>query len=322
MLYSSIQAVSQSGHKIVLIGTSKAAPEYTVNENDFAELAVELGCPFFCDAQINQLYYERMIEASGAEVAISINWLTLIKQTILDKFKYGLLNAHAGDLPRYRGNAVPNWAILAGESEVVATIHQMVAQLDAGPILLKRSFPLSSNSYIFDVYRFLETAIPEMFVHTLSGLENGTIVPTPQPEDPALALRCFPRIPQDGQIDWQLSAVEIGRLIRASAEPFAGAYSYLGDEKTIIWRAYPESLPYSFFGVPGQVVEIRHQTGEVVVLAADGIVVLEEIETAKDGRIRPNRKIKSTRTRFGLDIAQLLERIVILEKQITQLKEA
>jgi len=324
-LYDSIGAAAARGHRIVLIGTCPAAPEYKVREDDFARLAKGLGCPYFCDPNLNRPQYIRMVADSRAEVAMSVNWLTLIGPEMLAQFKYGMINAHAGDLPRFRGNAAPNWAILAGEKKVVLTLHQMVTELDGGPILLQREFPLTPQTYIGDVYRFLEKNIPEMFLEALDGLAAGSLFPREQVSDPALSLRCLPRLPRDGEIDWTQPAEEIARLVRASARPFAGAYSFIGTQKIIIWRAYPEKLPYPHLGVPGQVVEIRPQAGEVVILTGDGVLVIVEAETSAQGCRPVAEVVKSTRTRLGMDMAQelmlLADRLAQLEEQIRESKK-
>src|SRR5690242_19096871 len=120
MLYESIRAVSAAGHQVVLIGTCNASPEYDIREGHFKQLANTLDCDFFCDAAINRQTYRDRAVASQAEVAISVNWLTLVGRSFRAAFEHGVVNAHAGDLPRFRGNAAPNWAILAGENRVVA----------------------------------------------------------------------------------------------------------------------------------------------------------------------------------------------------------
>jgi UDP-4-amino-4-deoxy-L-arabinose formyltransferase/UDP-glucuronic acid dehydrogenase (UDP-4-keto-hexauronic acid decarboxylating) len=316
-LYDSIRACVKAGHQIVLIGTSPAEFEYSKIQEDFKVLAEELKCPFFCNKLINSPEYIQMVRQSGAEIAISVNWQTMIVQEFLKQFKYGVINAHAGDLPRFKGNACPNWAILSAEEKVVLTLHFMDVTLDGGPILLQREFPLRCDTYISEVYQFMSKNIPPMFVEVLGGLASGTIVPRPQPNDPALWLRCFPRLPQDGEVDWNRSAIELYRLVRANAEPFNGAYSSIGNEKIIIWRAHPEKLAYSYLGVPGQVVEIRHKIGSVAVLTGEGVLVLEEIEMASGGRCPASDLIKSTRIRLGLDLAQALMR---LDDRVTQLE--
>src|SRR5690606_22857566 len=115
------------------------------------------------DGRINDPARIEQARQCGAQVAISVNWPSLIGPAMRAVFKYGVVNAHAGDLPRYRGNACPNWAILAGEERIHVTLHRMGDGIDDGPILLQRSMPLAPQTYVTDVYRFLGDAIPEMF---------------------------------------------------------------------------------------------------------------------------------------------------------------
>lgn len=306
LLYDSIRICIEAGHDLVMVGTSEAAPEYTRSERDFELLAQDLGCPFVCDSRINRRRYLALIRETEAEVAISVNWPTLMERKALLCFKYGIINAHAGDLPRFRGNACPNWAILSGERKIVITLHQMVEALDAGPILLQEAFPLTEETYVRDFYRFAEERIPIMFARVLDALAEGTIVFQEQPQDPGLSLRCFPRLAGDGRIDWKVPAEDISRLVRASSEPFSGAFTYLGREKLIVWRARSGRLPYPWLGMPGHVVDVDRNTGEATVLAGEGVVVLEEIETASKGKKPAAEILTSTRMRLGMDLSKLL----------------
>ncbi len=263
-----------------------------------------------------------MAEKSGASVAISVNWPTLIGRRMLEVFQFGVINAHAGDLPRFRGNATPNWAILAEEERIVLTLHRMVEHLDAGPILAQRAFPLTDSTYVGDVYRFLEENIPELFVSVLDSLQAGSLVEKEQPEDASQSLRCYPRQRRDGELDWSRAAEDLARLVRASSEPFAGAYSFLGSDKVVVWRAHPEVLKYPYLGVPGQVVQVRRPAGEVVVLTGEGVLVLEEIEMPGSRRTPAADKIRSTRVRFGMDvpteISDLVRRVREVEEMLSK----
>jgi len=175
--------------------------------------------------------------------------------------------------------------------------------------LLQREFALSANAYISDIYRFMSKNIPPMFLEVLRGLADGTILPRKQTTELSRFLRCFPRLPQDGEVDWNRSAVDLSRLVRASAEPFSGAYSFIGTNKIIFWRAHPETLAYRYLGIPGQVVEIRDSKGSVVILTGEGVLVLEEIEVGGGKRGPASNFLQSTRIRFGLDIAQIVNQL-------------
>jgi methionyl-tRNA formyltransferase len=319
MLVNAAKAAMGRGHVLCLVGTATPSPEYTADERDFAHLAQAAGCPFFVDGKMPGSEVLRYAAASGAEVAISVNWPRLMKSDMRSPFRHGVVNAHAGDLPRYRGNACPNWAILNGETEIVVTLHRMDDGLDSGPVLAKRRLPITGETYIGEVYRFLDSAIPVMFADLLDDLQSGRVVERAQPVDPAESLRCFPRRESDSAIDWSRPAVEIARLVRASAEPFAGAYSWLDGRRMRIWRARPAALPYRWSGVPGQVIEIRDD-GSVAVLCGDGALVVEQVELEDDRRVTAGRLIRNTRMRLGLDphlqIAALTRRVEQLEARI------
>jgi len=212
-------------------------------------------------------------------------------------FAHGIINAHAGDLPRFRGNACPNWAILNGENKVVLTLHKMNLDLDAGSILLKRHIPLTDSTYIGDVYQFLDQAIPTAFVEVFARMENGPIVFVDQSRDLADSLRCFPRVPADSKINWNFSAIEISKLVRASSKPFAGAYALLMGERLIIWRARTEKILYPSLGVCGQVVRTDADQGEVWILCGEGMLVLEQVEY-RGVCSKATDIINSTRTRL------------------------
>ena len=221
-------------------------------------------------------------------------------------FSRGVLNFHCGDLPRYRGNACPNWAILAGEDRVVLTVHQMAEQLDAGPIVVQDSFPLTERSYIADVYAYLNERVPGLIAEAVDALAEGRLIPRAQSPCPEDSLRCFPRIPRDGYLDWSTDAQNLARLVRASGDPFAGAFTFLEGELLRVWRARPGKLAYPWLGCPGQVAEIDRTSGEVTILTGRDVLVLEQ--ASREGGIRTFASdiLKSTRIRLGIDWTQAI----------------
>lgn len=300
-LWNTINSLVASGHEICLIATCRSAPEYTVKEEDFRDLAMNLGVPFLLTQNLNSPEAIEQLRSAQAEIAISVNWISIIGKEACELLPFGILNAHAGDLPRYRGNAPVAWAILQGEKSIGITIHQMDPhELDAGPIVLKDYFPVSDETYVGEVFEFFDSRVPEMFVEAITGLGAGNIVPQPQPTDPSLSLRCYPRRPEDGLIHWGQPADSIARLVRASAEPFSGAFTFLQSERLIIWRARPQIWPSPSLAVPGQVVWRDTASGEIGVAAGDGVLILQEIEI-NHGRSMPATIIKSLRERLGLE---------------------
>jgi len=303
----------------VLIITSKVEQyQYEKKDEDFSELAKELGIDFLLTEKLNSTQTHEFIRKTVPDIAISVNWKTLIPHECMNLFPYGILNAHAGDLPRFKGNAVRNWALVSGEESMSLTIHEMSVDLDAGPILLKKRYPIRSDTNIQDLYRFVEEQVPLLFVKAVSGLESGSIVPKKQPTRPDISLRCYPRLPVDSEINWEDSAENIHRLVRASSEPFTGAYSYIEAEKITIWKAHVEVPQIKYLASCGQVVERRLKTGEVAVSTGEGFLIIEDAETETYGRIKPSQIITSLRTRLGMSVT---DEIMKLKREIKNLKK-
>lgn len=320
MLYNTIQAVDSAGHNIDRIITCSDEDFYTVSAADFEQLAADIGTEYHFCTDINSEEMINRLSDGRSDIAISVNWKYPIGKPVLTAFDHGVLNAHAGDLPRYRGNAAPNWAIINGENEVVLTVHQMNVEIDAGPILQQSSVPITDKTYLGDIYEEMRTGFPQLFLKSLSGLESGHITPQRQPNDPTKVLRGFPRIPKDSEIDWAQPAEEIHRLVRASAEPLFGAFTHLGRRKLTIWRARTERPAYQYCGTPGQLAERRPDVGEVAVLTGDGFLVLEEVQLEDGERAPATDVLTSIRTRLGMDkqaeIRRLNSRISELEAKL------
>jgi len=304
-----VAPLAAAGHEPACIVTCAAAPEYRRTADDFRRLAEELNCPFLHTERINSPEALTFIGKTQPDIGVSVNWRTIVGRKCRNLFPLGIINVHLGDLPRYRGNATPNWAIINGESKTVVTLHLMAAALDAGPIVLQRDIPIESTTYIGDVYDRAAELAPAMLVEAVAGLADKSLVPRPQDDNPATTLRCYPRLPRDSEIDWRLTADHLGRLVRASSRPYRGAYTYIEGDKLTIWRAHAEAAPGPYLGTPGQVAEVRPKTGEVAVISGDGFLVLERVGRADEPERPAADVITSNRTRLGLDIAAELMRI-------------
>lgn len=292
-LLATAEALAAAGHRIAFVQTCPAEPHYTAGEADFAALAARHGAPYLSNGSIRRS--DPFRAAAGAEVCVSLNWPTLIPEAAMAAFPHGILNAHAGDLPRYRGNACPNWAILNFESHVGLTIHRMTAELDAGPWLCQTRLPIDETTYVGDIYDWLATAIPAAFVAALDRLATDGY----RPQDPAVRpLRAFPRRPEDARIDWRAPVRQVLALVRASSRPFDGAFTLLEGHETIrIFRARPYLPDFDYLAVPGQVC--LSAGGNPVIAAGDGMAEIEDCASAAGGHPDTSRLIlKSLRHRL------------------------
>lgn len=281
-LLDAARAVRAAGHEIPVVWTCSAEAFYGANEEAFKDLAVESGADFINDVAINSEANAGRLAAYGCDIAISVNWLTVMGRGVLGLFPHGVLNAHAGDLPRYRGNACANWAILMGEPHVAVCIHQMAPELDAGPVIVKQLLPLTDEVDMTVVCDWLDRQIPLMFVDAVQGFAAGTATLQAQSADVDVALRTYPRRPEDSRIDWNWTPERILRTVRASARPYSGAYTFLeGTQKVTIWRAIEVQHPGPFMAVPGQVC--YRIDGDPVIACGSGAGVIRLTDVEIDG---------------------------------------
>jgi methionyl-tRNA formyltransferase len=270
MLLRAARRVAECGHEIAFVHSCRPEAHYDAGQSEFERLASEMGVPFLAQARAGDAVAAWL--DTGAEVAISVNWPTLIGRAALDALPHGILNAHAGDLPRYRGNACPNWAILNHERSVGLTIHQMSSELDAGPWLYKSWFAIDETTYVADIYAWMEDETPRAFVEALARI--AALGPEAQ-DQRVRPLRTFPRRPSDARIDWSACTRTTMALIRASSRPFDGAFTMLeGVDIVRIFRARPHVPEYEFCAAPGQVC---FRLGEDPVIATgDGMIAIED----------------------------------------------
>lgn len=290
LLLDAAKLLHEAGVELAFIYTCRSEEFYSAKERDFEDFANRIGARFFNDLKIESRVEE--LRALGADVCISMNWLSILPKKILDLFPMGVLNAHPGDLPRYKGNACPNWALLNFESQICLTIHQMSIELDSGPILMRQVLPVDESTYIGEVYDWLGTAVPAAFLKAVNGLASGTLAFHPQ--SPQIKpLRVYPRRPEDSRIRWSESARNVLALVRASSRPFDGATTtFEGREEISIYRASQYYPDFDFLAVPGQVCLAVGENP--VVAAGDGMIEIQECASAFGSDRETKRRILSS----------------------------
>jgi methionyl-tRNA formyltransferase len=213
------------------------------------------------------------------------------------------VNVHYAPLPRYRGRATVNWAIINGEPQCAISIHTLVPGLDAGGLLFQQSVPIGPSDTVTDLYERLNAiqreALAGAVARRLSGDEGR-----PQDED-AATYGCT-RLPEDGEIDWSASTDAAHRLVRALTDPFPGAYTWLGLRRLVIRHAEPVRGPRYEGRVPGRIVRVDRSRGSVDVLTGDGVLRLHEVAVDGGEPQRAADVITSVRQTLGLSVGQFL----------------
>lgn len=303
ILYETAELLAKNWHEIVLIVTAKPAPEYSRTEDDFKTLAERLNAPFVHTARIAETS-ETIRSLAPVDIGVSMNYPGVIPSEVIDLFPLGILNAHGGDLPRYRGNACQAWAILNGEERVGLCVHKMVGgELDSGDIIARDYHPLTAETTITEVYTWMASRTPELFAQALDLLSaDPTYVLERQSKNPSDALRCYPRTSEDGYIDWNRSAVEILRMINASTKPYAGAFTYHKGGVVRIWSARMSTLPCPSCFVPGQVLW-KNEDGSIAVgTGGPGVLLLDEVQKETGEPCMAGEMVRSVRERFGIGL--------------------
>ena len=191
---------------------------------------------------------EARIAALEPDLILSCYYRRMIPARILAHARLGAFNMHGSLLPKYRGRAPVNWAILHGETQVGATLHRMVKRADAGDIVDAQAVPVAPEETAFEAMGKVVGAARAVLGRQIDALLSGTAPQVPQ--DEAAASYFGGRTPEDGRIDWTWPATRVVNLVRAVAAPFPGAFCDGAGFRLYVWRARKAAGT----GVPGTVL--------------------------------------------------------------------
>jgi len=181
------------------------------------------------------------VRALRPDFVFSFYYRHMLKPPLLASAQRGALNMHGSLLPKYRGRAPVNWAVINGETETGATLHYMTEKPDAGDIVDQLAVPILPDDTALDVFRKVTVAAEITLHRSLPALLDGAA--PRQPQDFARGNYCGGRKPEDGRIDWRLPAARIHNLVRGVAPPYPGAFTRLQGSTLRILRTRLEAGP-------------------------------------------------------------------------------
>lgn len=275
-----LKSLAEAGHEITLVVSQPDKPKgrgHAMVPTPVKVVAEELGIPVFQPVKIREA--KDVLEKTEADVCVVAAFGQIIPASILHMKKYGCINVHASLLPKYRGAAPIQWAVIDGEKESGVTIMQMDEGLDTGDMLAKAIVPLDEKETGGSLFDKLSEAGGRLCVETLAKLEKGEITPEKQGESPTAYASMLDK--KMGNIDWNKSAVVIERLVRG-LNPWPSAYTHLDGKTLKIWAC--DVLPQSASkGESGEILEVTKDA--IHVQTGDGILVLREIQLAGKARM-------------------------------------
>lgn len=209
---------------------------------------------------------------------IAAGWYHRLPIRLRRIFARGVIGLHASLLPKYRGGAPLNWALLQDERETGVSLFELTDGVDDGPLYGQRRFPIGPRDYIGDLVERANAAAVDLLRESIAGIVDGSLTPQPQSGTPTY---CLQRNPDDGIIDWTRPADEIERLVRAVSHPYPSARAELAGIRISIWRARRVQAAPTVLGRPGQITRLPNMSSPCVV-TGDGLLAVEEA-TTEDG---------------------------------------
>jgi len=241
-------------------------------------LALELGIPIIQPEKLREPEAMEQLRAWSPDVIVVAAFGQILKQDVLDLPKYGCINVHASLLPRWRGAAPINAAILHGDEETGVTIMKMDVGLDTGPILSQRSVRIQPDETAGSLFETLATLGADLLLNTLPDYLNGAIEPRPQSDEGATYAAMMKK--EDGLLDFSHSARELERKVRAF-NPWPGTYFEWDGNLLKVHRASPSTSLRAGSGA-GKMREGERTvfSGLPAVGTSDSLLVLEEVQPA------------------------------------------
>lgn len=232
----------------------------------------------------------------GFDFALVAGWYHMIPARVRALFPLGCAGFHASLLPLLRGGAPLNWAILQGASETGISFFCLDDGIDDGPIYAQEKFPIEPRATITGLLAKSEAASIKMVRAHIPAIANGTL--TASPQDKGIPpTYCLQRTPEDGAIDWNKSAGEIDRLVRAVSHPYSGATCRLDARDLTIWGSDPEGDLPVIIGAPGQIAHVPGIEAPIVVTGQSALRITEA--TFEDGGNALPELLKSANKRLS-----------------------
>lgn len=268
-----LEALVTGGHEIIAAVTQPDKPKgrgKAVLMTPVKEKALEYGIPVYQPVKAREPEFIEVLKSLEPEVIVVVAFGQILPKEILEIPRYGCVNVHASLLPKYRGAAPIQWAVIDGEEESGVTTMQMDEGLDTGDILEMETIRLEEKETGGSLFDKLSCLGGKLILSTLSGLENGTVVPRKQGETTTPYAKMLKKTM--GEIDWNMEAAAIERLIRG-LNPWPSAYTSCNGKTLKIWAA--DVLPGGQGEEPGRV---RAGKDSLLVETGSGLLSITELQ--------------------------------------------
>lgn len=248
-----LESLVEAGHEVIGVVTQPDKPKgrgKEVLQTPVKAKALELGITVYQPVRAREEAFVKVLCDLNPDAMVVIAFGQILPKAILDIPRYGCINIHASLLPKYRGAAPLQWAVLDGETQTGITTMMMDVGMDTGDMLEKRIVPIDPKETYGSIHDKLSVLGGSLVISTLEKIQNGSIIRTPQDEAETSYTKKITKAM--GDVDWSLDAETIERLIRG-LNPWPSAYTSWNGKMIKLWEA--EVLDTDFPGSYGQVVK-------------------------------------------------------------------
>ena len=278
-----LERIVEAGHRVLLVVTQPDRPRgrgQKLTPSPVKEAAGRLRLPVFQPERVRRPEAVGRLQELAAEAMVVVGYGQIIPQSIIDLAPLGIINVHASLLPKYRGAAPVQWAILNGETSTGVTTMRIDAGLDTGDMLLKARREIGAEENAIELGNRLAILGADLLITTLEHLARGDLIPERQNSAEATYAPLLKK--EDGMIDWRQPAGAIHNRVRG-LQPWPGAYTRVRGHTLHIWksRVGSETVRSSNgASVPGRVVTLKP------LMVSCGAGALELLDVQLEGRKR------------------------------------
>ena len=267
---------------IIRDGRDKVEAVYTL-DNTFAltksrfaimdDITKENGINLYKVSNINDISVVNQIKDFQPDVIFELGWSQIISPQILQIPKKGCIGVHASLLPKNRGAASLNWALIKGEKKTGVTLFYLAEKPDDGDMIAQKEFDIDERDDIETLHAKSDIASAELLMENMDAIRNDIVKRIRQ--DPDRVTYTPRRKPGDGVVDWSKSSLELYNWIRAQTHPFPGAFTLWKNKKLYIWKA--KISDYKSDSKPGEISTIKNNEG-IFVNTYGNMLLLERIQ--------------------------------------------
>ena len=277
----SLAALADTGEELIGVVTQPDRPKgrgERVASSPVKDRAITMNVPVYQPVKVREPGFLKQLHELMPDLIVVVAFGQILPKALLEIPRNGCMNVHASLLPKYRGAAPINWAIIRGERETGITTMLMDEGMDTGPVLLKETVPIESDDTAESLADRMKDVGAKLLVRTIAELKAGNLKPTPQDSSQATMAPLLKK--EDGLIQWNQPAEAIANRVRGFV-PWPGAYTFYGSERWQLWKVSLGSPLKN--AAPGEILEVTKDG--VLVAAEDRTVRIEELQPESKRRM-------------------------------------